>query len=194
LTNHAAQVGGVRFVQSRSPAEAAKKETCFMNLFGFDIRPATTADFPQLCRLFAEIDALHRRARPELFRPPQEPIRDSGEIEQLIAGPDSAILVAEDATLRHVVGLAVVAIRETPGTYHRPAQRFPELDTLVVHKYAQRQGVGRMLVRAAREWSAERGFASIELTVHEFNAAAQAFYAAVGFRTATRRLAASVLS
>ena len=164
-----------------------------MNLFGFEIRPAASADFPQLCRLFEELDALHRRARPELFRARREPVRDRADVEQLIAGPDSAILVAEDATLRHIIGLAVVAIRETPGSYHRSGQRFPELDTLIVHKYAQRQGVGRMLVRAACGWSAERGFASIELTVHEFNMTAQAFYAAIGFRTATRRMAASVI-
>jgi GNAT superfamily N-acetyltransferase len=163
-----------------------------MNLFGYDILPAASQDFHQLCRLFDQIDALHRQARPDLFHAPPEPSRDRAEIERLIAGPDSIIFKAEDAAFRHIVGLAVIVVRETPAMHVKIARRFAELDTLVVDKHARRQGVGRALVRASFAWAAERGFGAVELGVHEFNAPARAFYAQAGFATTLRRLRAEV--
>ncbi|MGO9483912.1 MAG: N-acetyltransferase family protein [Rhodomicrobium sp.] len=163
-----------------------------MDLFGFKIRPAEASDFKRLAKLFDELDEFHRRARPDLFVKPQGPAREAGEIERLIAGPDSTILVAADSAFPHLIGLATVRIREIPALPIRPARRIAEAENIGVAKHARGHGVGRALMREARAWAADRGVATMELSVHEFNAGAIAFYEALGFRTVTRRLSAHV--
>jgi GNAT superfamily N-acetyltransferase len=78
----------------------------------------------------------------------------------------------------------------------RPAARAPivqpavvaEIDALVVSPSGRRQGVGSRLVRAALQWAADHGATRTELGVYEFNEAARAFWASVGFETLSRRL------
>lgn len=159
-----------------------------MDLFGFNIRPAAASDFKRLCKLFEELDEFHRRGRPDLFVKPDGQAREFGEIETLIAGPGSTILVAEDSAFPHLIGLATIRIRETPALPIQPARRIAEVTNLGVAKHARRHGVGRALMREARAWAAGRGISAMELGVHEFNAGAIAFYEALGFRTVTRRL------
>ena len=161
-----------------------------MDLFGFNIRPAASGDFKRLAKLFEELDEFHRRARPDLFVKPEGPARGVDEIEAMIAGPDSTILVAEDSAFPHLIGLATVRIRETPALPFQPARRIAEVTNLGVARHARRHGVGRALMREARAWAVQRGVAAMELGVHEFNAGAIAFYEALGFRTVTRRLGA----
>ena len=51
-----------------------------------------------------------------------------------------------------------------------------------------RRGVAGLLIADASRWAAARGLTDLELNVHEFNAAARAFYEAAGFTTARRRM------
>ncbi len=159
-----------------------------MDLFGWDIRPARGEDFPAVCMLFDELDELHRRARPDLFRRLEGPARAPADMAALIAGPDSALFVAEDKAFGHLVGLVTVAIRSTPAVAARAARRIAEIDNVDVARHARRHGIGRGLIRAAQEWAATRGLDTVELNVHEFNAGAIGFYQAVGFKPVTRRL------
>ena len=147
-----------------------------MNLFGFEIRLATPDDCRQLCALFTALDE-HRRPS------------DSEALERLIAGPDSAILVAEDPMFGLLIGFASVAIR---ATVVQPTRRIGEIDGLGVRTHARRQGVGRALIRRTFQWAADHGVTSVELGVGETNAPAITFCQAMGFGTVTRRLCASV--
>ena len=161
-----------------------------MDLFGFNIRRAAVSDFKRLCKLFEELDEFHRRGCPDLFVKPEGPARDPAEIEALIAGPNSTILVAGDFAFPHLIGLATVRIRETPASPIQPSRRIAEVQHLGVARHARRHGVGRALMREARAWAAGHGVTTMELGVHEFNTGAIAFYEALGFRTFTRRLSA----
>jgi ribosomal protein S18 acetylase RimI-like enzyme len=159
-----------------------------MDLFGFKIRPAAASDYERLCKLFEELDEFHRRARPDLFRKPEGPARPPDEIEALIDGPLSTILVAEDSAFAYLTGFAAVAIRDVPAMPVTQARSIAEVTNLGVARHARRHGIGRALMREAGAWARERGIASMELGVHEFNAGAIAFYEALGFRTVSRRL------
>ena len=72
------------------------------------IRPATLGDYRALCALFEELDEFHRQVRPELFRPFDGPARSWEQVGGWLAGPDSTVLVAEDA---EVVGLCLLLPR-----------------------------------------------------------------------------------
>ncbi len=150
------------------------------------IRPGTIADYEALCDLFAELDRVHRDARPDQFRQPEGPARSEGLIRGLIAGPDSTILVAQRR--EGVVGLALLLIRQIPASLVRPSRRIAEIDNLVVAGHARGQGIGRALIRAGEVWAAGRRAQTMELGVHEFNAGAIGFYQRVGLETAMRRM------
>jgi diamine N-acetyltransferase len=159
-----------------------------VDLFGFNIRQALPRDTARLGKLFQELDEFHHRGRPDLFPASATPARSPEEIEALIAGPDTAILVAEDSAFPHLIGLATLRIRDIPATAMRRARAIAEIEHLGVARHARRQGVGRALIRAAVVSAQARGLSTVELGVHEFNAGAIAFYEALGFRTGLRRM------
>ena len=155
------------------------------------IRPAVAADYDALCNLWRELDEHHRAARPELFRVPEGPRRERAWALELIAGPESAILVAE-ASDGALVGLAALKIEQPPALPVRVVRRHVELHNLVVAAGTRRSGVAGALVAEAVRWTAARGVEELELTVHEFNRTALAFYEDAGFQTSRRRLSLSV--
>lgn len=158
------------------------------------IRQATEADYEQLCDLFAELDLQHREARPDLFHKPKGPIRERSYVAGLIGGPESAIFVASERDARVLHGLATVVTRMMPTSLVKPERRIAEVDNLVVHRQARRMGVGRALIGQTRDWAERKGFGTLELAVYEFNDEAIAFYEAMGFATAQRRMALSCAS
>jgi ribosomal protein S18 acetylase RimI-like enzyme len=186
--NIAAFAGGVPFFPVKVSGQGGKQGRPLVDLFGFNIRPAVADDFKRLAKLFEEFGEFHRRGRPDLFVKPDGPGWALGEIERMIAGPDSTILVAQDSAFPHLIGLATVHLRDTPACAIQPSHRIAEIAHLGVARHARRHGVGRALMREALRFAEARGAAAVELGVHEFNAGAIAFYEALGFRTVTRRM------
>ena len=159
-----------------------------MNRTAFTIRQATEADYGQLCDLFAELDLLHRSARPDLFRKPEGPPRERSYVARLIASPASAILVAAQRDARILHGFATLIGHERPATPVSAARRIVEIDNLCVHAHARRQGIGGALVDGADRWARQKGYDGVELSVHAFNDDARKFYEASGFETASLRM------
>lgn len=149
------------------------------------IRPAVADDHVQLCELFDELDQLHRDARPDIFRKPAGDARSRADMAGLIAGEGGTILVADGGNA--LVGVAVALLR-SPSHPLLVARRTVEIDNIVVRRGHRRQGIGRLLVAACVAWGRERGADDVEVAVHDFNAAATAFYAALGFEMSVHRL------
>ncbi|KGM34321.1 GNAT family N-acetyltransferase [Inquilinus limosus] len=154
------------------------------------IRPARPEEHAALCVLFAELDRFHREARPDVFVAPEGPARSPELIAGLIAGPDSAILVADDGAA--LAGLATLVEKTIPANPVRPERRIAEIDNLVVMPGHRRRGVAGLLLRRAEDWARGRSLASLELAVWEFNAGAVACYEAAGFAPTIRRLSKPV--
>jgi ribosomal protein S18 acetylase RimI-like enzyme len=157
-----------------------------MRKLSFSIRPATIADYGQLSDLWEVEDARHRGALPHIFRRPDGTPRDRGAVASLIAGPDSAVLVADSGD--EVIGAVTLLEKSASPAPIRLARKYVEIDSMVVSPSAQRQGIGRALMAAATEWARERGITNVELNVYEFNEAAAAFYRSTGFSTFIRRI------
>jgi GNAT superfamily N-acetyltransferase len=150
------------------------------------IRPAVMSDYDQLCELFDEVDDLHRRALPDIFRQRDGPVRSRERVSHLISEPTTAILVAErDGCL---LGLAVLV--ETPASTNplRIALRATEIVTMVVRKYAHRQGIGKSLLTASLDWAKQHGAERVELSVYAFNDDALRLYATTGFEMLSHRM------
>jgi len=154
------------------------------------IRQATQADYSSLCKLFAEADTYHSQAEPHVFRPARGLARTPDYIADILASEDSRLFVAESEG--QVVGLVHVDIREAPDHSIMTPRRYAKVDDLVVEKEFQRFGIGQSLMKKAHQWACERGVHEVELNVWEFNQGAIALYEKLGYKTAARRMWATL--
>jgi ribosomal protein S18 acetylase RimI-like enzyme len=152
------------------------------------IRPAKQRDYHQICALYEELDAFHRRARPDLFDRVSAPPRSRSAIYALIKSGSATILVAQDAGSERLRGFVVLMICELPASTVCRARRFVEIDKLVVDSTARRGGIGRALLDEAIAWAESAGLGCLEVAVNEFNTGAIALYESMGFETVLRRL------
>ena len=152
----------------------------------WEIREALPKDYRELCALFEEVDALHRAQLPEIFQQPAGPARDEAYMQQLIAGPSAGLFVAEIED--RLAGLIRVQIREPPDVPLFVRRRYAVVEVLVVGKAFRRAGIGRALMEHAERWAQAQGATSVELGVWDFNQDAIAFYRALGYETAMRRM------
>jgi ribosomal protein S18 acetylase RimI-like enzyme len=148
------------------------------------IRPATEDDYEALCRLYAEVDALHSRVLPNVFRDPQGPPRPRELVRETISSEESALFVAVAES--DVVGLLDVDIRSAPDYPIIVPRRFAHVSEIVVTENHRGQGLGQLLMERAHRWALEKGASEVELNVWEFNHGAIAFYEKLGYETLHR--------
>lgn len=125
-----------------------------------------------------------------MFREPTGPARSLEWLTERLGREGLALLVAEDAGA--LVGLVEVADVAAPASPVHTPRRYAVVDTLVVAQGEQRRGIGRALMDAAHAWATGRGLKQVQLSVWEFNAAARAFYEALGYDTLSRKLGRSL--
>jgi GNAT superfamily N-acetyltransferase len=155
------------------------------------IRPAVQSDTPSLTALFEALDEHHRIALPEVFRKPAGARREQSWLDWIMAGPDRAILAAEGID-KEIIGLVVLIARSIPANVVRDAQRFVEVDQLVVGAGARGSGVGRSLMEASKAWARERGISQLQVSAWSFNVDAIEFYRRLGFHQTIERFAMSL--
>jgi shikimate dehydrogenase len=150
------------------------------------IRPACFEDYPAFSRLYLEINDLHAAAHPELFRLTSVPPRDEEDFLAQLHDPGQAIFIAEIDG--RAAGFINVVLREAPPLEILAPRRFAVIDSIGVSRRFRHQGTGRALMQCAEQWAAEKGAASLELTVYEFNQSAIAFYQQIGYGPLSRKL------
>lgn len=151
------------------------------------IRPAEAADYAALVLIADEVHALHAAAHPAIFRPVGEGSSlPRGYFDDLLAGDASTILVAElDGA---IAGFAIVEVFDAPPFEVLKPRRTVFIPSMAVTASRRRQGIGSALLDAAVTWGRERGGTGLELTVWEWNTAAQAFYERQGLLPMHRAL------
>jgi ribosomal protein S18 acetylase RimI-like enzyme len=121
------------------------------------IRPATAEDTNDAIALWQQCD---------LTRPWNDPASD---FARAIGNSGSEVLVMRDQG--RIVGSVMVGHDGHRGWVYY----------LAVAPDARGQGLGRTLMDAAEAWLGERGVPKVQLMVRDTNAAAQAFYTALGY-------------
>jgi diamine N-acetyltransferase len=149
------------------------------------VRPAVVAEYERLSMLWKDVEYLHHRAFPHIFREPDDASRSA--VESLIVGPDSTILIAE--TNNEIAGFVTLQVHQVQQTPRMRKRRFVMIENMAVDPLLRRHGIGRALLRAAEDWAAQRGIAVLQLFVWEFNDAAMRFYESKGFVTELRGMA-----
>jgi diamine N-acetyltransferase len=142
------------------------------------VRSATLADYPALCALWLQLDALHARVRPDYFRVAAAP-RPRRYLEEALASPGGTFLVAEIEG--RVAGVVEVKVHDTPEDPLFAARRRAHVEDLVVDHARRRCGIGRLLMDAAVVWARGRAATDLVLTVWAGNEEAEAFYRRLGY-------------
>ena len=148
-----------------------------------NVRFATEADLDRVNELRKQVNDLHVKGKPEIFKPgfPQE-LRD--HIYTIRDDPKQRIVVAErDGVL---CGFAVLNHVVRPENPFMSERNYLDIDEFCVDEAYRRQGVGTALIDFARAYTKEQGLERVELNVWEFNKDALAFYEAAGFQTYRR--------
>jgi ribonuclease HI len=155
------------------------------------IRPATTADYPELFAVYAEIEAQHAQALPHIFTivPPET---RAPHLDTILGSESEALLVA--VVNGHITGVIQVGIKEICDVPIMVSRRYAKISDLAVKKVLHRRGIGTALIAEAEKWARARQANTIELNVWEFNKCAQRFYLATGYDTASRTMGKSLHS
>lgn len=159
-------------------------------LTSLSVRKARPDDYEDLCVLFADLDELHRLARPDLFRVPEGPPRSREYVAEFIACDTKAIFVALMGP--KLVGFLTLARTDRPETPVRPARVHVEVDSISVAPNYRRRGIGFKLMQRAEIWAKAQGAPRLVLGVYAFNEGARQFYERAGFEVQSLVMAKSV--
>lgn len=144
------------------------------------VRPATPDDIPAIEALLLQVDMVHHRGRPDLFRGPAVKY-DPPALAALLAAPGSYIFVCESDGA--VVGHAFCELQTEAGNAVLHPVRTLYIDDICVDERHRRQGIGKRLYEAALSCAAALSCYHVTLNVWACNPGAEAFYRALGMGT-----------
>ena len=155
----------------------------------YTVRRATAADCAVLSELNTDIQRLHADAHPDFFKQPSAATFGPDYWIELMARPDTVMLVAELAERNgRVVGYLygdVTPALETPSTY--AFGRF-HIHHIGVTPEQQGRGCGAALIEAAKEEARRRGIVRLTLATWAFNHQAHRFFEGQGFTYYNHRM------
>ena len=144
---------------------------------------AKQEDLERINELRAQVNLLHVKGKPEVFKPGFPPeLRDY--VYAIFNDPRKRIVVCKsDKDICAFAVLSHITKPETPFTYGRD---YLDIDEFCVNEAYRRQGIGTQLMWFIRDYAKSEGLNRIELNMWEFNENALAFYESVGFVTYRR--------
>ncbi len=140
------------------------------------IRKATISDVPRLIDLLHQVNMVHHRLRPDLFKPNTTKYSET-DLCDLIMSDTSPIFVYEDV---RVVGYAFCSLREVSNDMLLNDNKTLYVDDLCVDESVRGAHVGKALFDHVRQYAHAVGCSSITLNVWAGNEAAIAFYEKMG--------------
>jgi len=150
------------------------------------IRPATDEDSETLARLNVAVQSLHAQLVPALFKPPGVHTFDAAAMAQLIARPETIMVMAFIGEVP--AGYAYAEVRHRPETAYARASRDVFIHHISVESPFRRSGVGSALLEAISSAGRELGIERLATEVWHANQPATAFFAAHGLLPYSQKL------
>ncbi len=142
------------------------------------IRRATVKDIPKILDLLIQVDMVHHKGRPDLFKGPATKY-NAEELEEILSRDDSPVFVftdEDDVPLGH----AFCIKKQIVGDHVLTDVRTLYIDDICVDENARGKHVGSSLYRHVKDYARSEGFYNITLNVWSCNPSALAFYESMG--------------
>ena len=143
------------------------------------VRPAVAADFPAIIPLIKQMHSEHAAARPDRFLL-EGPTYTKKDFAKALRDSSQTWLVAVDES-DQMLGYALCARSKWNASILCT-------DEICVDKAHRRQGIGTLLMDAAKELASRIGASSLELEVWEATPAPIQFYECYGMTVQRRRM------
>ena len=144
-----------------------------------NIRQATRADSFLLSSLCMDVQQLHAKHHPGIFKMPQSADFAAVFFDKMLADPDITIYIAEENAQAYGYILCKLTEREE-GAFTHP-NRFLHIDQISIRPDAQRRGAGTALMDQVERLARELGVSKIQLDSWDFNTKAHTFFETLGF-------------
>ena len=140
------------------------------------IRKASVADIPRIIDLLHQVDMVHHRLRPDLFKPNTTKY-DEQELVVLLEDETKPIVVYDDG---EALGYAFCQITEVKEDRLLQDRKTLYIDDLCVDEAARGKHIGSALFEFVRDYAKSIGCHAITLNVWEGNDSAIHFYQNMG--------------
>ena len=142
-----------------------------------NVRRAEARDIPAIMDLLVQVNMVHHKGRPDLFKGPTTKYTEA-ELEQILQNDDTPVFVCADGDGR-VLGHGFCVLE------HFGGQLMEEHDTLYiddicVDEAARGQHVGEAIYRHIVEYARGLGCYNVTLNVWSLNPGAMKFYEKMG--------------
>lgn len=142
------------------------------------VRRAKIEDIPAIISLLHQVNMVHHRLRPDLFKPHTTKYNEQ-EVEALIADELTPVFVYDEGG---VLGYAFCQIQEVRGDRLLQDGKTLYLDDICVDESARGRHIGKALFDFVRAYAQLAGCSSLTLNVWAGNDVAMAFYQRMGMQ------------
>ena len=142
-----------------------------------NVRMAREKDIPKLGDLLCQVDLVHHKGRPDIFKVGRK--YNDAQLLQLLSDKERPILVATDEA-DEVLGYCFCILQQHVDDNVLTDIKTLYIDDLCVDESLRGTGVGKVLCRAAVELAKEMGCYNLTLNVWSCNASAMRFYESCG--------------
>ena len=149
------------------------------------IRQATSKDSLLLSSLCMDVQSLHAKHHPKIFRTPESVDFAVSFFDELLAEPTTNIFVAEENG--QALGYVSCKLIERPENLFTYTMRYLLVDQISVRLVAQGKGVGKALIKQAEALASELNIQRIQLDSWGFNTESHAFFEKMGFEKFNHR-------
>ncbi len=141
------------------------------------VRRAQEKDIPQILDLLVQVDMVHHKGRPDIFKGPATKYSEE-ELRTILQDDSTPVYVyAEDD---RVLGHAFCIHKQILGDSVLTDIRTLYIDDICVDEKARGKHVGQALYEYVLDTARKEGFYNITLNVWTCNPGAQAFYEKMG--------------
>ena len=143
------------------------------------IRRATVEDIPALDNLLIEVNRIHAKLPPDLFRDGRKKYTDE-ELAALMTDEDRPVFVfdADGKVLGYAFCIVLDHTKDTATTGYRTVY----IDDLCIDSEARGRGIGHALYEHVLTYARGIGAYNVALNVWEGNASARRFYESIGMK------------
>lgn len=142
------------------------------------LRRAEIRDIPGILELLLQVDMVHHKGRPDIFKGPATKYNEE-QLREILRDETKAVFVCVDGS-GEVLGHAFCIHKQVLDDPILTDIKTLYIDDICVREHARRQNVGQKLYEAVVSYARDRGFYNITLNVWSCNPGAIKFYQAMG--------------